>query len=218
MVIKPKNTAIAYRCPNCGMGVMSMVGVFALSGDIIKLKCDCGGSELLIAKAGDDNIRLTVPCIICPKPHIYTVRKKLFYSEELFTLGCTYTGLDCCFIGGKDVVSDALRENEKQLLGLFEEAGVTSIEHLHKDNDFDNVDDPAIEEIIRFMLCELKDEGNIRCNCENPENAEYSFEFVPPEYENVRIKCKYCNAHKDIPMTSVSSANAFLEIDELILK
>lgn len=218
MILQPKNTAIAYRCPNCGKGIISMVGVFSLSGDMIKLKCDCGESELLIANTQDNKVRLTVPCVLCPKPHIYTVSKTLLYSDELFTLGCTYTGLDCCFIGSKDAVSDALHENEKQLLGLFEEAGVTSIDHLHKNTDYDTVDDPAIEEIIRFMLCELKDEGNIGCRCEDPEDADYTFEFVPPEYEKVRIRCNSCNAYSDIPMTSVASANAFLHIDKLELK
>ena len=48
MILQPKDTTIAYRCPECGTTVMSVVGALALSGDIIKLKCDCGGSELLL--------------------------------------------------------------------------------------------------------------------------------------------------------------------------
>ena len=44
MVLKPKESIVSYRCPKCGTTVMSMVGTFALSGDLIKLKCSCGES------------------------------------------------------------------------------------------------------------------------------------------------------------------------------
>ena len=46
MIIQPKNTTIAYRCPACGQAVKSMVGVFALSGDMIKL-CPGDAAEVL---------------------------------------------------------------------------------------------------------------------------------------------------------------------------
>ena len=45
MIINPKETTVAYRCPACGAGVMSAVGIFALSAEMIKLKCTCGQSE-----------------------------------------------------------------------------------------------------------------------------------------------------------------------------
>ena len=84
MVLTPKQTTIAYRCPRCGAGIMSAVGFFALSGDMLKLKCDCGESELVIQHARDGKIRLTVPCILCTKPHQYTVTSSLFFGRELF--------------------------------------------------------------------------------------------------------------------------------------
>ncbi len=218
MILDTKETTVAYRCPHCGAGVISVVGIFALSGDMIKLKCSCGESELILAYSKDDSVRITTPCIICPKPHNYTVSKNIFFSKELFRLGCTYTGIDICFIGSKDAVLEALKENEEQLTGLLEEAGVTSLDNLHKDNDYDLIDDPAIEEIIRFMLVELKDEGNIHCNCDPVEMPSYKFEFVAPQYDTVRIYCETCGASVEIPMTSVINANAFLHVDELYLK
>lgn len=218
MILDTKETAVAYRCPHCGKGIISMVGIFALSGDMIKLKCDCGKSELMMTYDKEDKVRLTVPCIICPKPHNFTVSKRLFFSKEVFRLGCTFTGLELCFIGAKDAVIEALSENESMLLGMFEEAGVTSLDALHKDNTYDLIDDPAIEEIIRFMLVELKDEGNIHCNCEEGQEPSYTFEFVAPEYDTVRIFCEKCGASVEIPMTSVINANAFLHCDELYLK
>lgn len=218
MLIDSKETTVAYRCPHCGAGVMSVVGIFALTGDMIKLKCSCGKSELILTYSKEKSVRLTVPCIICPKPHNYTVSAGVFFSNELFRLGCTYTGLDICFIGSKDKVLEALKENESMLLGMFEETGVTSLDGLHKDQSYDLIDDPAIEEIIRFMLIELKDEGNIHCNCESREDSEYKFEFVAPEYDKVRVYCEGCGASVTLPMTSVINAEAFLSVDELYLK
>lgn len=218
MIIKAKETTVAFRCPHCGAGIMSVVGIFSLTGDMIKLKCDCGHSELILAYTKDKKVRITVPCIICPKPHNYTVSSNVFFSNEVFRLGCTYTGLDICFIGEKDAVLEALKENESMLLGMFEEAGVTSLDALHKDNTYDLVDDPFIEEVIRFMLIELKDEGNIHCKCGPAEMPDYKYEFVAPDFDKIRIYCETCGASVEIPMTSVINANAFLNVDELYLK
>lgn len=218
MIINSKETTVAYRCPHCGAGVMSVVGIFSLTGDMIKLKCSCGKSELLLAYTKDKTVRLTVPCIICPKPHNYTVSTGVFFSNELFRLGCTYTGLDICFIGSKDSVLEALKENESMLLGMFEEAGVTSLDALHKDDPFDDADDPFVDDVIRFMLAELKEEGGIHCKCAPGDIPEYKFEFVAPDYDSIRIYCETCGASVTVPMTSALNAEAFLAVDELYLK
>ena len=218
MILDSKETTVAYRCPHCGAGVMSVVGVFSLSGDMIKLKCSCGKSELLLQYTKDKSVRITAPCIICPKPHNYTVSTAVFFSNELFRLGCTYTGLDICFIGGKDNVLEALKENESLLLGMFEEAGVTSLDALHKDDPFDDADDPFVDDVVRFMLAELKEEGGIHCNCDAGEMPSYNFEFVAPDYESIRVYCETCGAEVIIPMTSAINAEAFLNVDELYLK
>ena len=64
MMIEPNQTTLAYRCPHCGAGVMSVVGMFALSADMIKLKCDCGKSAMEVLPTPDGKVRLTVPCLI----------------------------------------------------------------------------------------------------------------------------------------------------------
>ena len=48
MVLDKKQTTVAYRCNKCGAGVMGMIDIFTLSAPMIKLKCDCGGSEMRI--------------------------------------------------------------------------------------------------------------------------------------------------------------------------
>ena len=64
MIIEPKKTAVAYRCPDCGAGVMSVVGVFSLSAEMLKLKCSCGHSEMSMVRTSDGKIRFTVPCLL----------------------------------------------------------------------------------------------------------------------------------------------------------
>ena len=88
MVLDSKQTTVAYRCPHCGTGVMSAVNVFALSADMVKLKCPCGESEMPIVSSSESKFRLMVPCNFCAKPHQFTVSSSLFFGQELFTLQC----------------------------------------------------------------------------------------------------------------------------------
>lgn len=219
MIIDPKETTIAYRCPNCGAGVVSVVGVFSLSGDMIRLKCSCGKSEMTMTYTKDRKLRLTIPCIICPNPHNYTVSSALFFNGEMFHLGCPYTGLDIAFIGRKEDVLDALKESGEMLEGMLEEAGVDSLDMLKNESGKGTAfDDPAIEEILRFVIADLSDAGDIHCCCGEGETPEYTFEFVPPDFENARVFCRTCGASKTLPMTSLTNANEFLACDKLVLE
>ena len=86
MVLQQKQTTVAYRCPECGAIVLSLVGIFALTADMIRLKCPCGQSELEILYTKDKKVRLTVPCFACPTSHSYLISSSLFFEKELFTL------------------------------------------------------------------------------------------------------------------------------------
>ena len=76
MILSTKNTTIAYRCPSCGEAIKSVVGVFSLSGDLIRLKCHCHESELKISYTSDGKIRLSVPCFACGNDHEFIVSKE----------------------------------------------------------------------------------------------------------------------------------------------
>ena len=89
MIINPKETTVAYRCPACGAGVMSAVGVFSLSAEMIKLKCTCGQSEMKLMYNKEDQIRLSVPCMFCPSPHNFLLNKSVFFGKELFSLAAS---------------------------------------------------------------------------------------------------------------------------------
>jgi len=217
MILDTKNVSVAYRCPHCGKGVVSMVGVFSLSGDMIKLKCDCGKSELRMENLGEGKMHLTVPCLICPNPHHYNVNKSVLLSGDLFALGCTYTGIDNCFIGEHSKVLEALEESQRTLEGLMLDAGVDDLGALHSGDPDMAADDPMVDEIIRFTLADLAEEGGIRCGCGEGDVAAYGYEFVPPDYDVLRVFCNTCGYEKRIPMTSLVSAQDFLNVDSLEL-
>ena len=88
MILNQKQTTIAYRCPHCGATVISLVGVFALTADMLRMKCPCGESELSVVYTKDKKIRLTVPCFLCPTPHNFMVSASLFFSSDILLFPC----------------------------------------------------------------------------------------------------------------------------------
>ncbi len=209
MILNKRETTVAYRCPACGFGIISLVGVFSLSADMMKLRCPCGESELVITYTKDRKIRLSVPCLFCRNPHNYMINSSLFFGGELFVLSCAYSAVDICFIGGESDVSCALSKSERELLALLQEAGIESLDALKSDDE--RLPDAQIFDIVLFIVRELEAEGKISCNC---ENGRYDVEI---QNSGIRVFCKNCNAEQLFAADSVSSAHEFLHCDKLIL-
>lgn len=216
MIIDKKESALAYRCPICGNSVISMVGIFSLSGDMVKLKCKCGGSETVLTYGSDRKLRLNVPCLVCEKPHNYTLNLNTFFREdnEVFRLPCSYTGIDLCFIGKEKAVRKALNDATEELMQMMEDAGLDDLEDLH---NFENSSSPdyLVDEVISFILADMKEEGSIHCRCKDPERASYKFKVMD---DGVRIYCESCGALEDFPIVGEASALDFLKTDEIFLE
>ena len=230
MVLKNTESTIAYRCPHCASGILAMVGVFSLSGDMIKLKCDCQKSELIIQKTNDGKLRLTVHCMFCPKPHQYVFSHAAFFDQSIYTIPCGMTGLDICFIGHKDAVIDALEESEKQILSLLQEAGYddATLEDLlqnasDSDGDVDeasfsdvNFTDNHIYDMVLFVVKELEADNKIVCRCtEHGESGEYD---VVCDRDRIYVGCRRCGARHIIHCNGSMATQAFLDIDTLVLE
>ena len=156
MVLDTKQTTVAYRCPHCGAGVMSIVGVFSLSAEMMKLKCSCGKSEMTLTRTADRKIRFTVPCILCPNPHTYTVNSSLVFSKELFVLPCPYSDINIAVMGDEDHVKAELSRSELELLDLLEKSGMDSFEAMHGESF---LTDPQVLDIITYVIRELDEEN-----------------------------------------------------------
>lgn len=214
MVIGQRKTTVAYRCPQCGGGVLGVAGDFALSGGrMLKLKCPCGKSELSIAAGNDGKYRLTAPCLLCAGEHHYTVSPTLLYSRELFRLTCPYTNVDVGFAGEESAVSQALDENEKELKKIFADAGIAAMTNRPKDETEDEnlLPDAQVYDVVRFLVRELEADGQIECPC---RNGAYEIEFVDG---GIRVFCQNCGAEHIFPTASVAAAEAFLTLDHLTL-
>ncbi len=214
MVLDAKQTTLAYRCPQCGAGVKSVVNLFALSADMVKLKCTCGKSELTAVTTSEGKIRLSVPCIMCAKPHSFTVSQKLFFGKELFAMQCPYTDINIACIGEANQVTAELARGELELLDLMEKCGVEGFGA--EENDGETLTDPQILDIILFVINDLDAEGKIFCKCAHEDNErQYDVETTS---DGVCVKCRKCGASRTIPTDSHLSAHAFLNADALHLE
>lgn len=230
MVLNAKHTTVAYRCPHCGAGVMSAVGLFNLSADMVKLKCTCGGSEMKIVYNRDDTVRLSVPCLLCGKPHQFTLKSSLFFSDDLFVLSCPLSDVSICFTGEVNRVKAELARTELELLDMLEEQGISDFSALHGDEE--TLGDPQVREIVMYVIRDLDDEGKIYCRCHprrddaagcgtdvrdegtDGEESGYDAEITS---EGIRVTCRRCGASTVIPTNSMVSAHEFLNTDYLEL-
>ena len=213
MVIEPKQTTVAYRCPACGKGVVSAVGIFSLGGDMLKLKCECGGSELTVVPTSDGKVRLTVPCLVCPKPHNFLVNNKVFFGKELFALQCPYTDVNICFLGERERVCRELERTELELLDMLGEENLGKLcgAQGHEEEFFT---DPQILDIVTFVINDLLESGDIHCHCDGGVCAACDAEVLEG---GIRVTCRDCGASTFIPTDSLIRAHDFLNSDSLTL-
>lgn len=209
MVLDKKEATVAYRCPSCGSGVLSLVGAFSLSADMIRLRCSCGKSEMTVQYRSDRRVRLTVPCLFCPTPHSFTVSDELFFRREITSFPCPYTGIDIAFIGSKGAVMKSLERSEHELLELLGEADPADLERVRNQA----LTDPQIFDIVNFVVADLKEEGKIYCNCRDGK-GDYR---VMIGDNSIRVICARCGAQAEFPADSVTSAHKFLDADVLYL-
>ena len=212
MVLESKQTTLAYRCPKCGAGVMSVVDIFRLSADMVKLKCDCGGSEMTVVYGKDGKVRFTVPCILCPNPHSYTLNSTVFFGKDLFVLPCAYTGINIAMMGDTNKVKAELARSELELLDMLEKSGLAGFDDIRGEQ---SLSDPQVLEIITYVIKELDEEGRILCRCDAETEGEYEIEFLK---DALRVSCKKCGAHKDISTQSLIDAHEFLNADSIVLE
>lgn len=215
MILEPKNATLAYRCPHCGSGVISAVSPFSIGADMIKLKCECGKSEMQLVFGSDGKVRISVPCMLCPKPHNFTVSKSILFGRDLFLLPCPYSDINICFMGDTNKVKAELSKTELELLDMLEKSGIEGgIEALHAADSAEILPDPQIYDIIMFVIRDLEEENKIFCRCK-PGEGQYEAEVL--DY-GINVRCTKCGASQMIPTDSLLAANAFLNADSLHLE
>lgn len=210
--MQKKETTIAYRCPSCGQQVFSIVGVFALSGDMIKLKCECGQSELLLAYTPDGKVRITAPCFLCNSPHQYVVSRDLFLSKDLFVLTCACSDAPICLTGQHDKVAEAAREADADLKARLTEAGLSDFSDLHPQRDVPSTE-PEDADAVQFAFSSLCEENAILCNC--TDGGDYTYELMT---DSVLFYCRGCGCTKMMPLGTTLAREALATCTKMDLR
>ena len=213
MILNQKQTTLAYRCPHCGSAVTSLVGVFSLSADMIRMKCPCGESDLSVVYTKDKKVRLSVPCFLCPKPHTFTLSSQLFFETDLMAFPCPYSGINIAFVGHEEKVAQAFAEADRELREILQEEQFSSLSESRHDRSR-MFSDPQIMDIIMYVIHELSAEGEIRCKCPDG-HGHYAVDVLD---DCVKITCEDCGASVEIPTDSIVSANAFLHCTHIDLE
>ena len=182
---KGKNSTAAYICPECGGTVVSGVDILKLSGDMMKLKCSCGESELVTVRDGG-RVVFTVPCFLCGKPHTFIFREGETLSS-LYRGGCPFSGLDIFFFGEKDEVLAAAKQSSDEIRAVLEEEGV-DIDAFGKGAKTPK--DAHVRDMLMLVFTELLEDGKVFCGCtENGEDGEYSIRETD---EAIVLECSRC--------------------------
>ncbi len=207
---------IAYRCPECGVATVGIVGKFALKANMIRLKCSCEKSSALDANIISENkIKLSVPCILCKQNHAYTISESIFFERDSFLLSCPYSGMDIAVIGDEASVGEALARTENELstvMAGFEADELSDIQPEDMTDD-EILPDPAIYDTIRFIVKELEADGKISCPCKAGKG--YDLRFADG---GIDVYCPSCGGSAFLPVSSVALSEEYLTADSLELK
>lgn len=215
MAVLPKQRHIAYRCPDCGSAVVGLVGRFALSANMIRLKCSCGSDHSLdMTLAEGEKVRLSVPCLFCKQNHSYVVSEALFFDKDRFLLNCPYAGMDIAFIGDEEIVSHELSRTGDELSQLLKNLEAEELSDIQPQDmgDEEILPDPAVYDTLRFVVKDLEEEGKLKCPC---GNGPYDLRFTSG---GLQVWCDICGASYDFPVLSPSLAEEYLDLDQLTLK
>lgn len=208
MILAPKQTTLAYRCPACGSVPTAPVGIFSLSGDMFRLKCDCGGSSLTLEKTKEGKIRLTVPCTVCSTNHTFVLSQNVFFGSDVFVIPCNLSGIDICFMGKPELVENAVLKSNDEIIKMLGDSSISDLKGEKKP-----LPDPQVLDILVYAVSELNEEGKIYCKCK--DGGDY---VCTPSEDKLTVKCKKCGAKADIDVCGVISAHDFLNTDKLTLE
>ena len=215
MAVLPTQRHIAYRCPDCGEAVVGLVGRFALSANMLRLKCSCGSEMSLDMNIiSGEKIRLSVPCLYCRQNHSYVVSEALFFDKDRFLLNCPYSGMDIAFLGEEDVVSHEILRTGEELAALMKNLEAEELSDLQPEDmdESEVLPDPAVYNVLKFLIKDLEEEGNLHCPCgEGP----YDVRFTDT---GLQAWCENCGATYDFDAKTTSIAEEYLQIDSITLK
>ena len=212
-MIANTQTHIAYRCPECGTVIYGFIGKFALSANLLRIKCSCGHSAMDVTITNDNKIRLSVPCIFCKQNHNFVVSQNIFFGRDIFLLNCPYANMDICFIGEKEKIDKEVIRSGEELQKLLCDLEAETIKDMQPtDMEEDEIlPDPTVYDTIRFLVRELEEDGKIDCPC---HRGAYELRFTK---DGIEVFCPDCEATYLFNTEAVSATEEYLSTDSITL-
>jgi len=178
----------AFRCPECGSTTVGKLSVFDLAERNTDIQCaECGGSVLTITRTNDSKLRLSIPCFACPTPHIYTVSPAVIFSNDIFTLKCSYTGFEIFFTGTREKVFEALDESDALINALFSQEFDEAEAELDMEEEWDEEYDDEDDE-DECGCGHHHHDDNCGCGHHHDHNCSCSHDHVSEELGESAIK------------------------------
>jgi len=203
-----EKTRIAYRCPYCGCVISADVTRSTVDRSFTLPCIECRKSKLEITPETDGSIKLIVPCLMCPHPHPYKLSKEIFFERDIFTLPCSFTGLDICFIGEEDNVEDEIDRTGAEIASMTDEEDTNEIK---KSSDFLVADTSVVREVL-FAVGELEAEKKIGCSC-----GSHAVKVLI-DYDKVIIVCKVCGKKYELSARTRFDANRAIDLEEILIQ
>jgi len=212
--METKKRYIAYRCPSCGDLTVGLIGKFAFSADLLRLKCPCGESALDAKIRANHKLEISVPCVYCKKNHNYTVTEDIAFLRERFSLACPYSNMDILHFGDEDAITEDGKRTGLELSDVLKNLEADKLSDIQP-QDLDKEDilpDPAVYDTFRFLVKEMEAEKTIDCPC---HGGSYDLRFTD---DGIQVYCPSCGATHLFPAESVSASEDYLTLDKLELK
>lgn len=202
-----QKTRVAYRCPYCGAVITFDITKERLKEKFSLTCIQCQKSHLEISMLPGETVSLTVPCLVCPHSHPFKISADMFFSRDVYTFPCSFSGLDICFIGNDtELVEDEIDSSGALINSMLED---TKEEDLNaKDAELMVADTAVMREVV-FAIGELEKQKKIRCKCQSKAVK------VLLDYDKAVIICKVCGNKAEIPARTRLDANAAIELEKI---
>ena len=206
-------THIAYRCPECGVATVGLLGGLTKVSDMLRLKCDCGKSSLDIKRQEEGKIRLSVPCVYCKGEHGYVVSADIVLRDGTTRLSCPYSSMDILFIADEGKISEELNRSADELSRVMASLEAETLSDIQPQDvgEAEESPDPTLFDTFNFLIKDLESDGNVKCPC---QNGDYELRFCD---EGMEVVCKNCGASFVFHAKTQAMAENYLGLDEIKL-
>lgn len=119
------NRTVAYICSGCGEITFGEFSLFELSGERgVSVKCSCGKSQLRIFPKSKTSYVFSLRCLMCDEEHEFEIPLIDLMRENIIEFSCPDILIGLVFVGKKDYVAKAVKENDTYISEVTEACGL----------------------------------------------------------------------------------------------